>query len=602
MNAITRCRACAVMFLGLVSVAAAHTFIGPAWPSGVIPLQLQLDATATQRVFPLLDGARDWNSVAEAALADWNALLSRSRLVGTRQNTTTIGYRDGINQVVFARDAYGMQFPGRFAAVTYVQPHESDPEHPRTVEADVLVNLTLTWNSYRGPASAVPELRRVLLHEFGHALGLGHPDEATPRQFVSSIMNSSLTNVETLQNDDQAGINILYNAPIPRPVFTTQPASNTVNTGASVSLAIAIDGQSPPAAWPLRTFRWYFKAPGAAEFEPLLTLPLGSLAFNLAQPSDAGSYFYRISTPDHTVDSEPATLTVNPVATNAGTTLANLSTRGMTYPGPASMIVGFAVAGPRPKRVLVRSIGATLRGAPFNVPNAVFDPLMYLLNSSLPIPLIATSPPLWDQGVDAPAIRAAAAQVGAFPLPAGSRDAVLLVTLPPGTYTAQTVSSSGSSGITLVEVYDADVTRDPASRLTNLSTRGQVDVGANLLIAGFVVSGPGPRTYLIRVAGDTLKNFNVVDTLGDPYLQIFRGDGVLLREHDDWDSPSASQPALRAAASQVGAFALTDRQEAAMLVTLSPGNYTAHVTSFQGLRTVPRGVALVEVYEMPASP
>jgi hypothetical protein len=101
---------------------------------------------------------------------------------------------------------------------------------------------------------------------------------------------------------------------------------------------------------------------------------------------------------------------------------------------------------------------------------------------------------------------------------------------------------------------------------------------------------------LIRAVGPTLANapFNVSGVLNDPFLQIYEGE-TLLRENDDWDAPLSAQPALRAAATRVGAFALQVRRDAAMIVTLQPGSYTAKVTGFQGST----GVALVEIYELP---
>jgi hypothetical protein len=150
----------------------------------------------------------------------------------------------------------------------------------------------------------------------------------------------------------------------------------------------------------------------------------------------------------------------------------------------------------------------------------------------------------------------------------------------------------------LVEAYDADAnaTLSRSRKLVNIATRGPVNSGDNVLIAGLVVSGPGPRTYLIRAVGPTLANapFNVAGALNDPFLQIYQGE-TLLHENDDWDSPSSAQQALRDAAAKVGAFALQVRRDSAMIITLRPGSYTAKVSGFQGAT----GVGLVEIYEMP---
>jgi hypothetical protein len=123
-----------------------------------------------------------------------------------------------------------------------------------------------------------------------------------------------------------------------------------------------------------------------------------------------------------------------------------------------------------------------------------------------------------------------------------------------------------------------------------------VSGGENVLIAGLVVTGPGPRTYLIRAVGPSLAAapFNVSGALNDPFLQIFEGEN-LLRENDDWDTPLSAQPALRDAATKAGAFALQVRRDSAMIITLRPGSYTAKVSGFQGSS----GIGLVEVYELP---
>ncbi|MEY4941721.1 MAG: hypothetical protein RIQ93_3456, partial [Verrucomicrobiota bacterium] len=152
-----------------------------------------------------------------------------------------------------------------------------------------------------------------------------------------------------------------------------------------------------------------------------------------------------------------------------------------------------------------------------------------------------------------------------------------------------------TTGIALVEVYDADANAvtSRSRRLTNISTRGPVGSGEKALIAGVVVAGPGPHTYLIRAAGPTLAGYGVANPLGDPLLQIYQNE-TLLRENDDWDSPLTAQAALRTAATAVGAFQLGSRREAAMLITLQPGSYTAKVTGFNG----GAGIGLIEIYEI----
>lgn len=608
--------AAAALGFALASAAFASNYIGSSWPSGNIVMRLQLDATApTSPALPLTDGATSWNALALAAAGDWNAVLGRVSFVLNAGTNTAHSFGDGNSDIFFSNTVYNQSFGSGVLAVTLVDSFDDDNlPSVRTREADLLVNRGLTqgWNSYRGNIRSAPiDLRRVLLHELGHVLGLDHPDEGNPSDnlaikntihFVSAVMNSRVSNTETLQPDDIAGASFLYRNIIARPVVTTQPISQIASVASSVTLAPGVDGAVTPLVDAFHSYVWHFRATGAATFEKLFTITTPTLTFGSVQLADAGSYYLEITTADDTVKTNIVTLTVNPVATTTSTALANLSTRGIAGSGANSMIVGFNVTGSRAKTVLLRAVGPTL-GAQFNVAGTLADPLLTLRNSQSAT--VATSATFWDQSANAAEIRTAAARVGAFALNTGSRDAVILTTLPPGSYTAITTSPAGASGVVLVEAYDADPVRDSTSRLANLSTRGFVSTGANLLIAGFNVSGPGPRTYLIRAAGDSLRQFGVTGTLDDCILTLFGGSGAQLRVCDDWDSPKATQPALSSAFTQVGAFALgtgttTGRQDSAMLVTLPPGNYTAQVSGNENNgSSSPTGVALVEIYELP---
>ncbi|MBI5767536.1 MAG: matrixin family metalloprotease [Verrucomicrobia bacterium] len=606
----------AALAFGLPATSVAANYIGSSWPSGNIAMRLQLDATApTSPTFPLTDGTTTWNALAQSAASDWNNVLGRVSFTLTPSPSTTRSYGDGNSDIFFSNTIYGSAFGSGVLAVTLVDSYD-DANYPtvRTREADLIVNRGLTngWNSYRGTIRSSPiDLRRVLLHELGHVLGLAHPDESEASdnaaikntiQFVAAIMNSRVSSTDTLQPDDISGVSFLYRNVIGRPIVTTQPASQTASVAASVTLAPGVDGIVGPPQDAFRSYSWYFKATGATSFEKLFTINSPTLAFGSVQLGDAGSYYLEIKTADDTVTTNTVTLAVTPVATAANTALANLSTRGIAGSGSNSMIVGFNVTGNRAKTILLRAVGPTL-GAAFNVAGTLADPQLTLKNSQSAT--VATSAATWEQSSNLAEIRAASARVGAFALNAGSRDAVILQTLPPGSYTATTSSPAGSSGVVLVEAYDTDPVRDAASRLANLSTRGFTSTGANVLIAGFIVSGPGPRTYLIRAVGDSLRQFGVTGTLDDCILTLFAGSGAQLRVCDDWDSPKATQPSLSAAATQVGAFALgtgstTGRQDSAMLVTLAPGNYTAQVSGNENNgSSSPTGVALVEIYELP---
>ncbi len=115
-----------------------------------------------------------------------------------------------------------------------------------------------------------------------------------------------------------------------------------------------------------------------------------------------------------------------------------------------SPAVRFYATGTRPKRVLVRAIGPTL--ATHGVSGALDDPFLQILKGSLSV----RENNDWEMGNDVTAITEATQQVGAFPLSSGSADSALLITLPPGIYTAMVTSASGTNGIALVEIYEVE--------------------------------------------------------------------------------------------------------------------------------------------------
>jgi hypothetical protein len=256
--------------------------------------------------------------------------------------------------------------------------------------------------------------------------------------------------------------------------------------------------------------------------------------------------------------------------------LSNLSVRTSAGTGAQTLIVGFAVSGGT-KPLLVRGIGPALTS--FGVPGAIADPKLELFGSSGKI----QENDNWLAGDSATFDR-----VGAFGLAGGSRDAALVVSLQPNSYTAQLSGVNGGTGIALVELYDAAAGAG-AAKLANVSARSQVGTGNDILIAGFNISGTGSRTLLIRAVGPALGGFGVTGVLADPKLELFGSNGKI-QENDNWELST------RSTFSRTGAFDLpTGSRDAVLLVTLPPGSYTAQVSGVGGST----GVALVEVYDVP---
>jgi hypothetical protein len=203
----------------------------------------------------------------------------------------------------------------------------------------------------------------------------------------------------------------------------------------------------------------------------------------------------------------------------------------------------------------------------------------------------------WSAASNADEVIGVMRRTGAFGLAAPGRDADLLVTLQPGSYTAQ-VDSSGGQGVALAEIYDASTSPSAEyQRLVNISTRGFVGSGDDTLIGGFIVTGNAPKRVLVRGVGPTLAQFGVTGALANPRLKILQGNTVLV-ENDNWGAGANTPAEVNAAATATSAFALdANSKDATLLITLAPGVYTAHVSSADAST----GIALVEVYEMPAN-
>jgi hypothetical protein len=240
------------------------------------------------------------------------------------------------------------------------------------------------------------------------------------------------------------------------------------------------------------------------------------------------------------------------------------------------------------KSVLLRAAGPALLS--LGVSNAVADPRLSLIAGANRGSELAANDN-WNQASVGPADFA---RLGAFPFAAGSLDSAMMQQLPADSYTAIAAGVNGTTGVTLVEAYDADATpgRPAGPRLLNLSTRGIAAGGDDALIAGFVVSGTQPRRLLLRAIGPALASLGVDGFLTDPTLTVFRGR-IPIATNDDWEI-SRSAAAIAATAQRVGAFALgAAGLDAALLLTLAPGPYTAIVSGADGRA----GIALIEIYD-----
>ncbi|MDQ3413731.1 MAG: right-handed parallel beta-helix repeat-containing protein, partial [Verrucomicrobiota bacterium] len=257
-----------------------------------------------------------------------------------------------------------------------------------------------------------------------------------------------------------------------------------------------------------------------------------------------------------------------------GIRLQNISTRLKVLTDDNVLIGGFIITGDAPKQVIVRAIGPSLGTA--GLSGALEDPVLEFHEFD---GTVVTN----DNWKDTQQAEIEATGLA----PSDDLESAVLATLEPGNYTAILSGKSGGTGVALVEVYDLDLALGPI--LANISTRGFVDTGDNVMIGGFII-GPtatGLTDVVIRAIGPSLGAFGVDDPLLDPVLELRDANGALLTENNNWKDTQEAE---------ITATGLmpTDDAESAILQTLAPGGYTAIVRGAADTT----GVGLVEVYHL----
>ena len=270
-----------------------------------------------------------------------------------------------------------------------------------------------------------------------------------------------------------------------------------------------------------------------------------------------------------------------PTPTPTSGAVANIATRLPVGTGDNLLITGFIITGPAgsTKKVLVRGIGPST-----GITGALADPTLELYDSTRA--LIARNDN-WkttqlgglitsDQTAEIQATGAA---------PTNDAESSIIVSLSPGGYSAQVRGVGDTTGIGLAEAYDLSAA-SPA-KLANVSTRGSVQTGDNLLIGGFIIQ-TNPVKLIIRAIGPSLTAFGVAGAMADPTLELRSGDGTLILANDNWMDNQRDEILATG-------IPPTNELESAIVQTLQPGRYTALV---RGKNDVP-GVGLVEVYVLP---
>ena len=253
---------------------------------------------------------------------------------------------------------------------------------------------------------------------------------------------------------------------------------------------------------------------------------------------------------------------------NNSASFANISTRLKVETGDNALIGGFIVAGTTTKRVILRAIGPSL-----SIPGVLANPRLELYNSAGQ--LIAAN----DNWRDAPNRQEI---IDSTLQPSHDLEAAILTTVPAGNHTAIVRGETSSTGIALVEAYDLQAGSD--SQLANISTRGFVQTGDNVLIGGLILLGQQARKVILRAIGPSLT---LAGALADPTLELRDANGGLLDSNDNWRTTQEGEI--------IGTgLPPSHNLESAIVRTLPPANYTAIVRG----QNAATGIALVEAYAL----
>ena len=254
----------------------------------------------------------------------------------------------------------------------------------------------------------------------------------------------------------------------------------------------------------------------------------------------------------------------------------NISTRLRVETGENVLIGGFIISGTQTKRVIFRARGPSLAASGVTTP--LLDPTLELYG---PDGALIAMNDNWKDSQEAEIS-------GTGFAPTVDSESAIVATLQPNGYTVIVKGKGGTTGTGIVEGYDLNPAA--ASKFGNLSTRGFVQTGDNVMIGGFILGNNGGSTRIaLRGLGPSLTQVGVTNVLADPTLSLYDSNGTRLVFNDNWQDNPAQAVQLSS-----NGLAPSRPQESGIFVTLTPGAYTAILAGANNTS----GVGLVELYDL----
>jgi len=376
------------------------------------------------------------------------------------------------------------------------------------------------------------------------------------------------------------------------PIISAVAASRVTATGATITWTTNEPSDSRVEYGPTTTY---------GNSTPLNITLVTSHSMTLSGLTASTTYHFRVTSRDAAGNVAVSGDSTFMTATATLSRLSNFSTRALVQTGEQVLIGGVIIGGTTPKTVLIRGLGPTLTD--FGVPGALADPLLQLYSGGTVIaqnndwqvadPLCATSGYVCGNAAQITATGLDPC-VGVYTNCA--RESALLITLPPGAYTASLRGVNNGTGVGLIGVDDVDTNQ--TTTLVNISTRALVGTGTDAAVGGFIISGSSNKQVLIRGFGPTLSSFGVSGALGNPTLELSWDDDsnpltppLQLAVNDNWGTPAApcNAPVVACGTPQdiantgmsADTYAPTNPNralDAALLVTLPPGLYTVSLS------------------------